>query len=63
MVWSDQANSAPVSWEAKYPAGKVRFEIHKSNSLSNRFKALLNVPTEVFFILGFVINIQGRSFY
>jgi hypothetical protein len=48
VVWSDQVNKAPVEWLKKYPEGKYIFEIHDTNSLSNRFRALIPVNTEVF---------------
>lgn len=47
IVWSDQENSPPQDWIAKYPEGKFMFEVHKENSLSNRFRPLVDVPTEV----------------
>jgi len=45
VVWSDQENKPPVSYLKKYPSPKVQFEQHDTNSLSNRFRALLDVPT------------------
>jgi hypothetical protein len=48
VVWSDLQNSPPSHLSpSRYPAGKVKYEIHKVNSISNRFKALDPVPTEV----------------
>lgn len=46
VVWSDQQNAAPLEWSQRYPPGKVVFEVHDKNSLSNRFLALHAVPTE-----------------
>ena len=45
IVWSDQLNAAPIEWEKSYLPLKVKFEIHGTNSLSNRFKVLTNVST------------------
>lgn len=47
MVWSDQENDAPLHWLSRYPKNKVVFEIHKTNSLNNRFKKITPVHTEV----------------
>jgi hypothetical protein len=47
VVWSDQVNSPPLDWLNNYPKDKFMFEVHKTNSLSNRFRVLDNVPTEV----------------
>ena len=47
VIWSDQTKGAPLEWLSKYPKDKVLFEIHTSNSLNNRFHALVPVPTEV----------------
>lgn len=46
VVWSDTASSPPMDWLAGLPAGKVAFEVHKENSLNNRFRAILPVSTE-----------------
>jgi len=46
VVWSDQENKPPVDWLEGYEAGKVIFEVHDKNSLSNRFVALQGIPTE-----------------
>jgi cell division protein FtsI/penicillin-binding protein 2 len=46
VVWSDQENKAPLEWLKKYTLNKVLFEIHDKNSLSNRFRNLVPVPTE-----------------
>jgi len=46
VVWSDQ-KSSPPDWLHRYKDGKVFFELHRTNSLSNRFKALRDVKTEV----------------
>lgn len=46
VVWSDQENSAPLEWIEKYPESKVSFELHKKNSLSNRFRPLTEIPTQ-----------------
>jgi Glycosyl transferase family 64 domain len=29
-----------------YPQGKLKFEVHSNNSLSNRFRPLIDIPTE-----------------
>lgn len=47
VVWSDLENKAPMDWLKKYPEGKYAFEIHTTNSLSNRFRPLIPVDTEV----------------
>jgi hypothetical protein len=47
IVWSDQVNSPPHDWLSSYPKDKYVFEVHKTDSLSNRFRALGEVPTEV----------------
>jgi hypothetical protein len=47
IVWSDQVNSPPHDWLSSYPKDKYVFEVHKTDSLSNRFRALGGVPTEV----------------
>jgi Glycosyl transferase family 64 domain len=47
VVWSDQKAAAPSDWLAKYPAGKVVFETHSTDSLNNRFRNLTSIPTEV----------------
>ena len=47
VVWSDQVNSPPTDWLKNYPPGKFMFEVHKTDSLNNRFKVLDSVPTEV----------------
>lgn len=46
VVWSDQANDAPIDWARRYADQKVYFEVHSSNSLNNRFKALSPLSTE-----------------
>lgn len=57
VVWSDLENPAPLHWtnqptdptdphsRPKYNPRKVKFEIHTTNSLNNRFKPLLNITT------------------
>ena len=49
IVWSDQVNAPPVEWLSKYPKDKYSFEVHDKDSLSNRFRVLKGVPTEVCF--------------
>jgi CTP:phosphocholine cytidylyltransferase-like protein len=46
VVWSDQENAAPLAWTEKYPDTKVLFELHKNNSLSNRFRPLTEILTQ-----------------
>lgn len=43
VVWSDQANNPPLDWGVP---GKITFEVHKENSLNNRFRAIIPVPTD-----------------
>eukprot|EP01036_Dinobryon_divergens_P029815 gene29815-38969_t len=47
VVWSDQENGAPFHWIKDFglPSDKYVFEIHRNNSLSNRFRPLLSIPT------------------
>ncbi len=49
IVWSDPKSSPPedLVLESKYPNSTFEFEVHKENSLSNRFRPLTPVPTEV----------------
>ena len=47
IVWSDQKNSPPPEWLDHYAKDKYVFEMHNTDSLSNRFRVLDNVPTEV----------------
>jgi hypothetical protein len=47
IVWSDQVNAPPPEFSQNYPKDKYLFEIHKTDSLSNRFRVLDSVPTEV----------------
>lgn len=47
IVWSDQVNIPPIEWHDKYPSDKYIFELHKTDSLSNRFRVLDRVFTEV----------------
>lgn len=49
IIWSDQDNQAPIEWLDKYPENKIIFEIHRNNSLSNRFKVLHEIKTEVYY--------------
>ena len=53
VIWSDIERLAPIDWLSRYPKNKIIFEIHKNNSLSNRFKQILPIQTEVryYFIL------------
>lgn len=52
IVWSDTKNDPPLNWLSQYnqkntnKEDKVVFEIHKNNSLSNRFRPLIPIPTE-----------------
>ncbi len=50
VVWSDTKESPPMGWLKEYNKGsgseKVVFEVHKNNSLSNRFRPLIPIPTE-----------------
>eukprot|EP00981_Chlorochromonas_danica_P013127 scaffold5903_cov165-Ochromonas_danica.AAC.2 len=46
VVWSDTVNAPPRDWLADYEEGRVVFEVHDQNSLNNRFRALLPIPTE-----------------
>ena len=50
VVWSDIDNKAPFSWisELSLQPEKFVFEIHSNNSLSNRFRPLQKIPTEVY---------------
>jgi hypothetical protein len=52
VVWSDQDNRAPFHWINDFglPTDKYKFEIHRNNSLSNRFRPLLSIPTSVNYI-------------
>lgn len=48
VVWSEVNVSPPPVYSDKSRfSGKVVVEVHKNNSLSNRFRALLPIPTEV----------------
>ncbi len=47
VVWSESAQP-PLDWLSRFPKGKVVFEVHLNNSLSNRFRPLQTIPTEVF---------------
>ena len=49
IVWSDQENGAPFHWIKDFglPSDKYVFEIHRNNSLSNRFRPLQSIPTVV----------------
>jgi hypothetical protein len=49
IVWSDTKASPPVDWLKKYNhrnEEKVLFEVHKNNSLSNRFRPLVPIDTD-----------------
>eukprot|EP01038_Epipyxis_sp_PR26KG_P004192 gene4192-5963_t len=46
VVWSDTVNKPPQSMINEFINRNVVFEIHKNNSLSNRFKPLINIPTQ-----------------
>lgn len=51
VVWSDLKNAPPAHLApSRYAPGKVRYEMHKADSISNRFKALDPVPTEVRYV-------------
>ena len=45
VVWSDQQNQPPHYLVSRYPTTKVVYEIHGTDRLSNRFKALKSLPT------------------
>jgi hypothetical protein len=47
VIWSDQENSVPGLLKKKYDSNKVHFELHSSDRLSNRFRAITPPPTEV----------------
>lgn len=47
VVWSDLEYSPPENWTQNYENGKVVFEIHSNNSLTNRFISKLKIKTEV----------------
>eukprot|EP01035_Chromulina_nebulosa_P017028 gene17028-22534_t len=46
VVWSDQENQHPSHWIKDFNLQKVEFEIHLQNSLTNRFKPILNISTQ-----------------
>lgn len=46
IIWSDQKTAAPIEWVRLYPNALVTFEIHKNDSLSNRFRPLLSIKTD-----------------
>ena len=50
VIWSDQLNKAPIEWLKTYSKGKFEFEIHSNDSLSNRFRVLKGIPTEVTYL-------------
>ena len=47
IIWSDQESTPPLEWLNKYPKDKVVFEVHRNNSLNNRFQNLIPITTEV----------------
>lgn len=47
VVWSDQESKPPIGMVDKYPKDKVIFEVHRNDSLNNRFRNLVSIPTEV----------------
>jgi hypothetical protein len=48
VVWSDPDNKPPVELgPINYPHSDVFYEIHVNNSLTNRFRAIYPVPTDV----------------
>ena len=49
VVWSDLQSSPPYSWLKDLSTNKTRFEVHKTNSLNNRFRQLLPINTDVCF--------------
>jgi len=55
VVWSDLKNKPPADIMIKYNSKNVKYEIHESNSLNNRFYNLIDVPTEVTSHLSFYI--------
>jgi hypothetical protein len=49
VIWSDTENTPPLEWEKTYSGvggGLVKFEIHKKNSLNNRFLPQHEIFTE-----------------
>jgi hypothetical protein len=48
VVWSDTQNAPPLHLLASIPVGqgKIQFETHEKDSLSNRFIAKLDVKTQ-----------------
>lgn len=48
VVWSDPGNKPPADLGPQaYPHKKVMYEVHVENSLTNRFRALDPIPTDV----------------
>lgn len=46
VIWSDPQNKPPLSWLKSRFESRVAFEVHNTNSLSNRFLAKLPVTTD-----------------
>jgi len=46
VVWSDPENKPPLEWISEFDYKKVVFEVHTTNSLSNRFMPLQPLSTE-----------------
>jgi len=46
VIWSDQENTIPSTLQKQYSSDKVKYEQHDTDKLSNRFRSLLNIPTE-----------------
>lgn len=47
VVWSDQLNQPPISWNTRYSKDKYIIEMHSTDSLNNRFIPLQPIDTEV----------------
>ena len=60
VVWSDQDSRPPIKWLSKYPKDKVTFEVHDTNSLNNRFKAIIPVRTEASDSLNLCLHMSAR---
>jgi hypothetical protein len=51
VVWSDSAETPPTQWlddfsqKDKKFRKNIQFEVHHNNSLSNRFRPLIAIPT------------------
>ena len=47
IVWSDPLSKPLLNVVKEYPHKLINFEIHKNNSLSNRFRPLIPITTDV----------------